>query len=139
MSVDKDLNSLPEDDLTEEVSPISNKSKKKLECNKRQSNDEFEREIIKALKNSEKLPDDDESFFNSVLPSVRKMSEDDKFEFRVGVLNLIQSTKGRNKLQNSQITKNVNYSSYSKNSTHTISLDHPQIETQMNYDTQGNT
>jgi hypothetical protein len=57
------------------------------------------------------------SFFNSVLPSVRKMSEDDKFEFRLGVLNLIQSIKGHNKLQNPQALTNFNYSSFSKNNT----------------------
>lgn len=67
------------------------------------------------------------------------MSEDDKFEFRMGVLNLIQSIKGRNKLQNPQILTNLNYSSFSKNSTPAISVDHPQIEIQINYDTQINT
>lgn len=55
--------------------------------------DPIETEIIKKLKESSTPPDEDESFFNSIVPTIRKMSDDEKLEFRMGVLQLIQKIK----------------------------------------------
>lgn len=47
-------------------------------------------EILRVLK--EKSQDDeDEAFFKSILPHVKKMNEDDKIDFRIEVLNLVRN------------------------------------------------
>ena len=47
--------------------------------------DDIDRQILKALENH---PDEDEAFFISITPSVRKMSDEDKLDFRMNVLQL---------------------------------------------------
>ncbi|CAG5119798.1 unnamed protein product [Candidula unifasciata] len=47
---------------------------------------------LAALKNT---IDEDEAFFISVIPSVRKMSEEDKLDFRINVLKVIQDINRR--------------------------------------------
>ncbi|KAF5284555.1 hypothetical protein FQR65_LT02381 [Abscondita terminalis] len=49
-------------------------------------------ETTTALENP---PDEDEAFFISITPSVRKMSEEDKLDFRMNVLQLIRDIKRR--------------------------------------------
>ncbi|CAH1984152.1 unnamed protein product [Acanthoscelides obtectus] len=58
--------------------------------------EDVDKRILTAL---EKPPDEDEAFFLSITPSVRKMSEDDKLEFRMNVLQLIKNINMRNKMQ----------------------------------------
>jgi len=43
---------------------------------------EIDREILKALSGSNTAPDEDEAFFISVIPAVRRMSEEEKLDFR---------------------------------------------------------
>jgi hypothetical protein len=50
---------------------------------------DVDREILKALRSSNTAPDEDEAFFMSLIPSVRRMSEDEKLDFRMSVLQLI--------------------------------------------------
>lgn len=40
-------------------------------------------------------PDADEAFFMSVTPSLKRMSEDEKLEFRIGVLQLLKDINNR--------------------------------------------
>jgi len=55
--------------------------------------DEIDRKILKSLEKIE--PDEDETFFISVLPSVRRFSADDKLDFGMIVLKTIKDTKTR--------------------------------------------
>jgi len=36
------------------------------------------------------------SFFESILPSIKHFNEDETFDFRIGVMNLVKSIKKRN-------------------------------------------
>lgn len=92
--------------LSNEIMQSPEHSKSTIKKNKRQLlDDALDREILKSLKATPTPPDEDESFFNSVLPSIKKMSEDEKFDFRIGVLNLIQSIKKSNQaIQNQRVT-----------------------------------
>lgn len=56
----------------------------------------MDREIIKALKTCDTpktLSDEDQSFFDTILPSVQVMTEDEKYEFRISVLKLVHDIK----------------------------------------------
>ena len=55
--------------------------------------DEIDRKILKSLGKIE--PDEDETFFMSVLPSVRQFSADDTLDFRMIVLKAIKDIKTR--------------------------------------------
>lgn len=61
--------------------------KKNRGC-KRKLDDELDREILKAFQ--DKTPP---SFFTSVIPPIKHFSEDEKLEFRMGVIKLIQDIK----------------------------------------------
>ena len=58
---------------------------------------DIEREILKALSSSNTAPDEDEAFFISVIPAVRRMSEEEKLDFRMSVLQLIKDINNRRK------------------------------------------
>lgn len=58
---------------------------------------DIDREILKALSISNTQPDEDEAFFISVTPDVRRMCEEDKLEFRMSVLMLIKDINNRRK------------------------------------------
>lgn len=64
--------------------------------------DETDKAIIAALEASSKPSaeiDEDMAFFTSVTPSLKNFSEDEKLDFRMGVLNLIKNIKAnRNRL-----------------------------------------
>jgi len=49
---------------------------------------DIDREILKALNSSNTAPDVDEVFFISVIPAVRRMSEEKKLDFHMSVLQL---------------------------------------------------
>jgi hypothetical protein len=55
------------------------------------------REILKALSSSNIAPDEDEAFFDSIIPAVRRMSEEEKLDFRMSVLQLIKDINNRRK------------------------------------------
>ena len=55
--------------------------------------DKIDRKILKSLEKIE--PDEDETFFISVLPSVRQFAVDDKLDFRMIVLKAIKDIKTR--------------------------------------------
>ena len=57
---------------------------------------DIDREVLKALSSSNTAPDEDETFFISV-PAVRRMSEEEKLDFRMSVLQLIKYISSRRK------------------------------------------
>lgn len=67
-------------------------------------------EILKAIQATpaeSDLVDDDRAFMMSLLPTVKKLNDDDKFEFRIEVMQLLRSFKNRRlstSLSNSHIT-----------------------------------
>ncbi|KAJ8723065.1 hypothetical protein PYW08_002977 [Mythimna loreyi] len=62
------------------------------------SKEESEENIIAVLANLiQKEEDEDRSFFKSITPSVKKLSESSKFEFRIQVMKLINSLKLRDR------------------------------------------
>jgi len=50
---------------------------------------------LKVLSNSNAAPDEEEAFFISVIPAVRRMSEEEKLDFRMSVLQLIKDINSR--------------------------------------------
>jgi len=50
----------------------------------------IDREILKALSSSSTPPDEEEAFFISIIPAIRKMSEEEKSDLRINVLQLIK-------------------------------------------------
>ncbi|XP_018580147.2 uncharacterized protein LOC108917847 [Anoplophora glabripennis] len=59
--------------------------------------EDMDQEILKALRSTKTAPDEDEAFFISITPTVQKMSEEDKLEFRMGVLQLIKDINRKGK------------------------------------------
>ncbi|GJQ70291.1 hypothetical protein Trydic_g22729 [Trypoxylus dichotomus] len=60
------------------------------------SPDDINKTTLKALKTAHLSPpdmDEDTAFFKSLVPTVNKFSEDEKLEFRMGVLTLIKGIK----------------------------------------------
>ena len=55
----------------------------------------IDREIFKALSSSNTAPDEDEAFFISVIPAVRRISEEEKLDLRISVLQLIKDINNR--------------------------------------------
>jgi len=49
------------------------------------------------LSSSNTAPDEEEAFFISVIPAVRRMSEEEKLDFRMSVLQLIKDINNRRK------------------------------------------
>jgi len=58
---------------------------------------DIDREILKALSSSNTAPNQDEAFFISVIPAVRRMSKEEKLDFRMSVLQLINDINNRRK------------------------------------------
>jgi len=58
---------------------------------------DIDRGILKVLSSSNTAPDEDEAFFISVIPAVRRMSEEEKLDFRMSVLQLIKNINNRRK------------------------------------------
>ncbi|CAH1738613.1 unnamed protein product [Aphis gossypii] len=78
--------------MTEDSSNPKVLSNKKNRGCKRKLDNELDREILIAYLEDKTPPslDEDESFFASVIPLMKKFSEDEKLEFRIGVIKLIQ-------------------------------------------------
>jgi len=53
--------------------------------------------FLKALSSSNTAPDEDGAFFISIIPTVRRMSEEEKLDFRMSVLQLIKDINNRRK------------------------------------------
>ena len=58
---------------------------------------DIDREILKALSSSNTAPDEDEAFFISAIPAIRRMSEGEKLDFRMRALQLIKDINNRRK------------------------------------------
>jgi len=58
---------------------------------------DIDREILKVLSSSNTAPDEDEMFFISVILAVRRMSEEEKFDFCMSALKLIKDINNRRK------------------------------------------
>jgi len=71
--------------------------KRKIREKKSRLQQDIDREILKALSSSNTAPDEDEAFFISIIPAVRRMSEEEKQDFRMSVLQLIKDIKNRRK------------------------------------------
>ncbi|XP_073965600.1 uncharacterized protein [Choristoneura fumiferana] len=57
-----------------------------------------EEDIVAVLSNLiQKEEDEDRAFFKSITPSVKKLSEDSKFEFRIQVMKLIKTLRAKDK------------------------------------------
>lgn len=57
-----------------------------------------EEDIVAVLSNLiQKEEDEDRAFFKSITPSVKKLSEDSKFEFRIQVMKLIKTLRTNDK------------------------------------------
>jgi len=54
-------------------------------------------EILKALSSNNSAPDEDEALFVSVIPAARRMSEEEKLDFRKSALELIKDINNRRK------------------------------------------
>ncbi|KAL4127044.1 hypothetical protein QTP88_011242 [Uroleucon formosanum] len=112
-----------EDNVSEEVisyrSSLAKKNKQKEERrNKRHAEDDLDMEIIKALKTCDTPPDEDQSFFNTILPSVQVMTEDEKYEFRISVLKLVHDIKKkRNNFNNTSFANQPRGPQYCVSST----------------------
>ena len=62
---------------------------------RRRLQDDVDREILQALSSSKATPDEDEAFFISITPHVQRMSADDKLDFRMGVMQLVNDITSR--------------------------------------------
>ncbi|XP_050311534.1 uncharacterized protein LOC126747083 [Anthonomus grandis grandis] len=60
--------------------------------------------ILEIRKKLNEPSNEDESFFNSVVPMITTMSEEEKIEFRMGVLQLIKKIKQKRQISTSSIT-----------------------------------
>ena len=58
---------------------------------------DIDRGILKALSSSNTAPDEDEAFFISIIPAVRRRSEEENLDFRMSVLQLIKDINNRRK------------------------------------------
>jgi len=52
---------------------------------------------VKALSSSNSAPDEDEGFFISIIPALRRISEKEELDFRMSVLELIKDINNRRK------------------------------------------
>ena len=65
-------------------------TKHKIREKKSRLQQDIDTEILKALSSSNAAPDEDETFFISVILPLRKISEEEKLDFRMSVLQLIK-------------------------------------------------
>ncbi|KAL4704200.1 hypothetical protein ACJJTC_015291 [Scirpophaga incertulas] len=72
------------------------------EAKKRKGNDQTAQYRVERIEHNEgvvnllttllnKYDDEDKAFFRSIMPTVKKLSDDNKFEFRINVMNMLQS------------------------------------------------
>ena len=59
--------------------------------------EDIDRKILKSLSSSNTVPDEDEAFFISVIPALRRMSDEEKLDFPMSVLQLIKDINNRRK------------------------------------------
>jgi hypothetical protein len=87
----QDVNELPEEEAetTGTTPKITSNPRKKARLQ-----DSIDREILDALN---KPPDKDEAFFISITPAVRKMSDKDKLDFKMQVLQVIKNINNKNR------------------------------------------
>ena len=56
---------------------------------------DIDRELLKALSSSNTAPDEDGECFISIIPAVRRMSEEEKLDFGMSVLQLTKDINNR--------------------------------------------
>ena len=64
---------------------------------KTQLQQDIDREILKALSSNNTAPDEGKAFFISVIPTVRRRSEEEKLDFHMSVVQLIKDINNRRK------------------------------------------
>lgn len=65
---------------------------------RRRLQEDVDKRLLQALQNP---PDEDEAFFISITPMVQKMTDEEKLEFRMSVLKLIQNINRQKRYQSS--------------------------------------
>jgi hypothetical protein len=84
----------------ETVVEVQSQDEAKITCNprkRRRLQQDIEREMLKALRDVNTAQDEDEAFFASLIPSVKRMSADEKSDFRIIVLQTIKDFDNRRK------------------------------------------
>jgi hypothetical protein len=71
--------------------------------------DSIDREILDALN---KPPDEDEAFFISITPAVRKMFDEDKLDFKMQVLQVIKNINNKNRYAPPSVPASPIHSNY---------------------------
>jgi len=76
--------------------PSQNKSKETYNPRKNSRlQQDIDREMLKALSSSNTAPDEDGAVYISIIPAVRRMSEEEKLDFSVSVMQLIKDINNR--------------------------------------------
>lgn len=100
---------------------------------KRKKNSNVDQEIVNAIRSSSPLRkeqsiDEDHAFLLSLLPTLKKIPEDDKMDFRIEVMQLINKYSKRNR-------NTFNNFSYSQDSPHSYTTKQESTSTNdMNYE-----
>lgn len=87
-----------EEKQEETVVDIQSQNTPRQTCNQRKKprlQEDVDREILQVLRSSNTAPDEDEAFFMSLIPSVRRMSEEEKLDFRMSVLQVLKDINSR--------------------------------------------
>ena len=83
---------------TDEEIQLHNTSKETYNPRKKpRLQQDIDRELLKALSSSNTAPDEDGAFFISIIPTVRRMSEKEKLDFGMSVLQLTKDINNRRK------------------------------------------
>ncbi|KAF5277504.1 hypothetical protein FQR65_LT03842 [Abscondita terminalis] len=114
---------------TPPTSEDNSRELKRRRNSKGNKRDPIEEEILKKLRESSPPPDEDQAFFQSVIPSVRKMSEDEKMEFRMGVLQLLHKIKQKRQFNSASGTYYMHSRTYSSDSSEFSRPVSPQLST----------
>ncbi|XP_061725149.1 uncharacterized protein LOC133531069 [Cydia pomonella] len=84
--------------VTLDEEPAQKRARTEYSPDQRENNKTNEEDIISILSNLiQKEEDEDRAFFKSITPSVKKLSESSKFEFRIEVLKLIKNLRAKDK------------------------------------------
>ncbi|CAH1987933.1 unnamed protein product [Acanthoscelides obtectus] len=101
----------PNASTAKQTPPQALLTKKRASAPKKRQ-DEFETKVLKILEKPDSIPtiSEDKSFFNSILPIVENFDEDDKLQFRIEVLQLVQRFKRKQKCDAFNMTSDTNRS-----------------------------
>jgi hypothetical protein len=108
----QDVNELPEEEAETPVDESTSGTIPKITSNPRKKarlQNSIDREILDALN---KPPDEDEAFFISITPAVRKMSDEDKLDFKMQVLQVIKNINNKNRYAPPSVPASPIHSNY---------------------------